>query len=248
MVRQADVYDLGALRRFLNDHASVELLDRTDEIVGWADAPMRGCRVEYVDRERTRPLWARDLTSGEELELLDLGAAVAPGEHVLGRVVPISTAPGAMFDWRPMPVSAEAAEAVAEDPRRWLTTIHSLLVEGVLEPGFAHLPEASLTSDLDYHAWMDERDRTADVDPVAVVEGAVHEALTGRARARVTATGSATWSSIRRSRPRCGGGSCLPTCCRPGAAEPALPDHARPRCEEMAMWCAATPELPDATA
>ena len=28
----------------------------------------------------------------------------------------------------------------------------------------------------------------------------------------------------------------------------AVPDHARPRCEEMAMWCAATPELPDATA
>ena len=121
VVRQADVYDLGALRRFINDHAADELLDRTDELVGWADAPMRACRVEYVDRERTRPMWVRDLTSGEELELLDLGAPVAPGQHVLGRVVPISTRPGLMFDWRPMPVSAEAAEAVAEDPRLWLT-------------------------------------------------------------------------------------------------------------------------------
>ncbi len=178
VVRQADVYDLGALRRFINDHATDELLDRTDELVGWADAPMRACRVEYVDLERTRPMRARDLTSGEVLELLDLGAAVAPGQHVLARVVPISTAPGLMFDWRPMSVSAEAAEAVAEDPRLWLTTIHSLLVEGVLEAGFAHLPEASLTSDLDYHAWMREPDRSADLDPVAVVENSVREALT----------------------------------------------------------------------
>jgi hypothetical protein len=27
-----------------------------------------------------------------------------------------------------------------------------------------------------------------------------------------------------------------------------LPDHARSRAEEMAMWCAAVPDLPDAIA
>ncbi len=248
-VRQADVYDLGALRRFVNDHASDELLDRTDEIVGWVDAPMRACRIEYVDGQRTRPVRARDLTSGEELELLDLGADLAPGQHVVGRVVPISVAPGLMFDWRPMPVSAEAAEAVAEDPRRWLTTIHSLLVEGVLEPGFAHLPEASLTSDLDRHAWMSEEDRAADVDPMTVVERAVHQALTGTsplegARHRLgdlvldpAFNASMRWRLVA---PELEAGWLR--------LSRALPGHARARCEEMAMWCAATPELPDATA
>ncbi len=216
-VRQADVYDLGALRRFINDQASEELLARGDQLAGWADAPMRACRVEYVDRDRTRPMRVRDLTSDEELELLDLGATLEPGEHVLGRVVPISTAPGLMFDWRPMPVGVEAAEAVADDPRLWLTTVHSLLVAGVLEPGFAHLPDASLTSDLDYHAWMSEQDRSGDVDPRSVVEEAARAALAERALARVTAIGSATWSSTRRSTPRRGGGSCPLTCCRPGS-------------------------------
>ena len=109
----------------MNDHGSHELLERTDELVGWADAPIRVCRVEYVDPERTLPMRVRDLTSGQALELLDLGAAVEPGQHVLGRVVPISAAPGGvMFDWRPLPIDAEMAEAVADDPRRWLTTIN----------------------------------------------------------------------------------------------------------------------------
>ena len=59
VVRQADVYDLGALRRFINDHASDELRDRSDELVGWADAPMRACEVDHVDPERTRPMRVR---------------------------------------------------------------------------------------------------------------------------------------------------------------------------------------------
>ena len=248
VVRQADVYDLGALRRFINDQATDELLGRTDELVGWAEAPMRACRVEYVDRERARPMRVRDLTSGEELAMLDLGAPVAPGEHVIGRVVPISTAPGAMFDWRPVPVCAEAAEAVAEDPRLWLTTIHSLLVDGVLEPGFAHLPEASLTSDLDYHSWMSEQDRSADVDPVKVIESAVHEALTGpnrregdRHRLGDLILDPAFNTSMRW---RFVAPDLLPAW---EGLSRSLPDHSRPRCEEMAMWCAAKPELPDAT-
>ena len=249
VVRQADVYDLGALRRFLHDHASDELLDRTDEILGWAGAPMRAWRVEYVDRERTRPMRARDLTSGEEVELLDLGAPIAPGEHVLGRVVPISTAPGMMFDWRPVPVGADAAEAVADDPRLWLTTIHSLLVGGALEPGFAHLPEASLTSDLDYHAWLSEQDRSGDVDPRSVVESAIREALTepslgegDRHRLGDLVLDPAFSAKVRW---RFVSPELLPAWQRLSRT---LPDHARPRCDEMAMWCAATPEQPDVTA
>ena len=180
--------------------------------------------------------------------MLDLGAAIAPGQHVLGRVVPISAAPGLMFDWRPMPVSAEAAEAVAEDPRRWLTTIHSLLVEGVLQAGFAYLPEASLTSDLPttpgwasetgprtWTRWRSSRVPSARLSP-------------SRARARVrhrlgdlvldpAFDASMRWRFVSPD--------LLPAWQRMSRV---LPDHARPRCAEMAMWCAATPELPDATA
>jgi hypothetical protein len=249
VVRQADVFDLGALRRFINDHATAELLDRTDQLAGWADAPMRACRVDHVDPGRTLPMRVRDLTSGQVLDLLDLGAAVESGHHVLGRVVPISVAPGAMFDRRPIQVSVEAAEAVAEDPRRWLTTINSLIVDGVLEAGFSHLPEVSLTSDLDLHAWMSERDRTAEVDPATVVERAVRDAL-------------AETGSRQRDRHRLGdlvldpafdatmrwrfvSPDLFPAWQQLGEV---LPDHARPRCDEMAMWCGAAPELPDATA
>ncbi len=94
---------------------------------------------------------------------------------------------------------------------------------------------------------MGERDRSADVDPVAVVEDAVHEALTGPRSSEgdrhllgdlvldPAFTASVRWRLVSHD--------LLPAWQR---LSQALPAHARPRCTEMVMWCAATPEVPDA--
>jgi len=121
--------------------------------------------------------------------------------------------------------------------------------EEVLEPGFAHLPELSLTSDLDHRAWMTDRDRAADVDPASVVDDAVRQALTvagsccadrhrlGDLVLDPAFSGSHRWRFVAPE--------LLPAWER---LRRVVPDHARPRCEEMVLWCSAAPESPDRTA
>ncbi|MDX6374994.1 MAG: hypothetical protein QOD98_3982, partial [Nocardioidaceae bacterium] len=101
---------------------------------------------------------------------------------------------------------------------------------------------------LDHHAWMSERDRSEKVDPVTVVDNAVRDALTepspcdgDRHRLGDLVLDPAFGASTRW---RFVSPDLLPAWQRMSRA---LPDHARPRCEEMVLWCAAAPELPDAT-
>ena len=253
VVRQADVYDLGALRRLVIDHASAELLDRSDQILDWCAARMRACRIDRVDPARTAPMQVTDLTSGERVEVLDLGARIEPGQRVLGRIVPIAAEPGAMFDWRPLPVSAGAAAAVADDPRRWLTALHATASRGQLEPAYSHLPEASLTSDLPYRAWLALLDRDETDDPTPWVADAVRVALELADRGGVEPAarrhevselvldpafdGSMRWRFVSPE--------LVDSWQRLAAI---VPPAARARCEELAMWCSAAPELPDAIA
>jgi hypothetical protein len=259
VVRQADVYELGALRRLVGGIASPELLERADQIGAWCSAPMRACRVERVDPADGRTIEVLDLATGQRVELLDLGGSseLERGEHLLGRIVPISQAAEAMFDWPALPVTEAAAVAVAADPRRWLTTLHTLARDGRLVPGFSHRPEPSLTSDLPYRAWQSVAGVRAkdipDRDPAGVVAEAARRALAMAGRGAevvlphrhrigdlvldpsfnddvrwrfVDAELAAPWQLLGEL----------------------VPEHARARCEEMVMWCAASPELPDAIA
>ena len=256
VVRQADVYDLGALRQLVLDHASPELLDRTEHIWDWCDAPMRACRVEYVDPRREAPLRVSDLTSGEELQLLDLGAEVEAGQHVLGRIVPTSTSPGAMFDWCPLPIGGDVARAVAADPRRWLTTLHTAAVGRQLEPSYSQLPEASLTSELPYRAWMRLIDREPSdrgPDPAGLIDEAVRAALA------IAQSGGAEIARVRHEISDLVLDPLFDSSIRWRFVSPeqlsiwrtlaeSLAEPAKSRCEDLAMWCSAAPELPDAIA
>ena len=199
----------------------------------------------------------RDSTSGATMEVLDLGLSelVEPGQHLLGRVAPVTAGPGAMFEWQPLPVSGETAYAVSRDPRLWLTTLHRLATAGRLEPAYSHLPEASLTSDLPRHAWMSLAGVNAedDLDPNDVVADAVREALalagqgTDAVQDRRHLIGELVLdvSFSERVRWKFVSPELLPAW---KVLVDVLPDHARPRAQEMAMWCAAAPDLPDAIA
>ena len=250
VVRQVDVYELSGLRRVVEQFASAQLLERTDQIIAWCHAPMRAFRVEGKTS-------VTDLTSRAVMEVLDLGLSewVQPGQHLLGRIAPVSAAPGAMFEWQPLPVSEAAAYAVSRDPRLWLTTLHRLAMAGRLEPAYSHLPEASLTSDLPPHAWMSLAGVRVedDFDPNDVVADAMREALAlaGRGMDAITWRRHLIGELILdvafsdRVRWQFATPELLPAW---QLLAEILPEHARPRAVEMAMWCAAAPDLPDAIA
>jgi hypothetical protein len=195
-----------------------------------------------------------DLISGEVLDVLDLGAQVGPKQHVLGRIVPISVEPGLMFDWGLLPVRESVALAVAADPQRWLPAIHAQTLRGELEPGDSHLPEASLICDRPYRSWLNLVDvpleQCPDHDPQPVFATALERvldlAVSGNAAAHRHAIAelvldplfdeSMRWRFVA---PELGYAWQL--------LGEVVPDHARSRCEELALWCAASPG-PDAIA
>jgi hypothetical protein len=250
VVRQVDVYELSGLRRVVQQFASAELLERSDQVHAWCRSPMRALRVEDATT-------VTDLHSREALEVLDLGLSeqVGPGQHLLGRISPTGLGPGAMFEWQPLPVSEEAAYAVARDPRLWLTTLHRLAAAGRLEPAYSHLPEASITSDLPRHAWRGLAGVRVedDVDPDHVIVDAMREALAladrgsdavggqrhliGELVLDVAFSEQVRWQFVAPERLRAW-----------QVLAEVLPDLARPRAEEMALWCAAVPDVPDAIA
>ena len=254
VVRQVDVYELGALRRLVQSVASPELLERADQIEGWCVAPMRAYRVEDP---KPGAIAVRDLTSGETFEVLDLGARLEPGDHLLARVVPTSVEPGLMFDWRPLPVSEPAAHAVARNPAAWLTTLHSVAVGGHLAPAYSHLPEASLTADLPYRAWLSlvgvPLDETPDHDPTPHLDEALGKVieLASRGAEAIAADRHLIGELVldpmfsNAVRWRYASAEFLPQW---RLLSEVLPEHARARCAEMVLWCDAAPELPEAIA
>jgi hypothetical protein len=254
VARQLDVYDLGGLRRVIELHASAELLERSDQIEGWCRAPMRACRIEYVDPARRDPMRLVDLTSGEVLDVLDLGAEVEPQQHVLGRIVPVSSEPGLMSDWGLLPVREPVAEAVAADAERWLPAIHAQTLRGQFEPGDSHLAEASLICDRPYRSWLSlvgvPLAECPDHDPqplfAQALQGVLDLAVSGDAASHRHAIAellldplfdeSMRWRFVA---PEFGPAWRL--------LGEVVPDLARSRCEELALWCAASPG-PDAIA
>lgn len=152
LVQQLCVYSAGGLRDFLDLRAQPELLARADRISEWAAAPMRVHRLEEM---RGSVLVVRDLVDDESRELLNLGAFNEGylGDHVLGRLVPISAPPHLMFDSRPVSLDAPTANHAAAAIRRggdadWLDALMVARDEGRLERGFSCRQTTLYSTDL----------------------------------------------------------------------------------------------------
>ena len=114
--QQLAAYEAGGLRDFLDARAEPGLLDRLDHIDEWERAAVTAYELVDVQGDVLR---ARRLDDDEPVELLNLGATtdIGPGATVVGRVVPVSVWPFAMFESRPLPVDDVTARDVAERMR-----------------------------------------------------------------------------------------------------------------------------------
>jgi hypothetical protein len=141
LCEQLATFEYGGLARFLDERAGEGLITRCDQIREWADARMGGYVLEGAHGPALR---VRDLSIGAALDVLNIGALTDRGSDspVIGRVVPISVAPGLMFESRPVSVDLQTAEDVAaasthEDPAYWITAIGDGRLEERLEYAFS---------------------------------------------------------------------------------------------------------------
>jgi hypothetical protein len=120
--RQVFLYELGGLRDFLRRRASADLAAGADRVREWARAPMGAYRL--LDRAADVTTW-EDLATGAEIRLANIGsgALVLPEERVIGRMVSIEG--GSMFESAPLVVPHLVAEAVAQDPARWVDSLRA---------------------------------------------------------------------------------------------------------------------------
>jgi hypothetical protein len=149
---QLAVFEYAGLLDFLDVKAGPGLLDRTDRIREWADARLSGF---VLVRPRGGFLRVRHLADGSELDVLDLGALTdrGPDETVIGRLVPISTDPGLMFESRPVSVDRKTAEQVAlaeesGDWPDWVPAIAGGRSEGRLPYAFSGQQPTLYSSDI----------------------------------------------------------------------------------------------------
>lgn len=137
--QQLAAYEYGGLRDFLDARAEDGLLERLDHIDEWERSAVTSYELVTV---RDDVIEVRRLTDGVTEELLNLGATtdIEPGAHVVGRVVPTSAWPFAMFESRPLPVDSETARAVGErmageDDLGWFWALAEAHGEGRLPSG-----------------------------------------------------------------------------------------------------------------
>jgi hypothetical protein len=118
--RQLYLYELGGLQSFVRRQASSRLLSQADSIDEWARSPMGGYRL--VGSTTDTVTWL-DLAADRERTIPNIGSGclLVPGEHVLGRLVPVEG--GVLFETRPLLVSSEVAARVADSPADWLTIL-----------------------------------------------------------------------------------------------------------------------------
>ena len=115
IVRQVALYELSGLGDFVMNVAGEELLARAEPMFEWSCALMGVYQFVDETSDCTRLL---DLEMGRRIEVLNVGSMieVEPGGFLLGRVVPISSGPGLMFESRPLNVDERTARRFAE---RW---------------------------------------------------------------------------------------------------------------------------------
>jgi hypothetical protein len=181
--REAFLYDLGGLARFVETRATPDLLVGADAMREWAQAPMGGFRLVGSDSHSVT--W-HDLAADERRAVANVGSAVfvQPGEHVIGRLVPVEG--GAMFETQPLLVPRAVAHRVAERPDHWVEALRS--AQG--EPGEAEIVthgrhHQCLLSDVPPVAWqlaVDDLVDLTDETTVEEYEAQVARAVLDRAR------------------------------------------------------------------
>ncbi len=144
--RQLFLYELGGLSEFMRRAATPDLLAGADRIHDWVRAPMTALRL--VERAPATVTWEY-VETGEQLDLPNIGSAalVVPGEHVLGRLVPVES--GLMLEGAPLVVPLRTARRVADDPSSWMEAV-ALAREDLETGGF----EQGLTSDVRQMIWQ----------------------------------------------------------------------------------------------
>lgn len=152
LCQQLAVYEAGGLADFLDVKAEHGLISRADQVRDWGRAAMDAYEVVGFAQDAIE---VRRLSDDARLELLNLGAAseAGPGGTVLGRVVPVSVWPFAMFESRPLVVDRETAEdAVARcaegDEVGWLWALAKARQAGRLRRLFSCGGGGLLSSDL----------------------------------------------------------------------------------------------------
>jgi len=122
IVRQMVLYELGGLADFVRTVAGVDLLARAEPMTEWWCAPMGVYQLIDETADCTRLL---DLETDEQVEVLNVGSTlnVEPDGFVLGRVVPISSGPGLMFESRPQNVDEVTARRFAT---RWFRLMEQM--------------------------------------------------------------------------------------------------------------------------
>jgi len=123
--RQLALYELGGLAAFLRT-APADLVSGADRIPDWVAAPMSGFRL--ISRSSRTVVW-EDLATGERRPVDNIGPAALAvlGDHVVGRLVPVSTECAWMFESAPLVVEEGAARAVADAPGDWLAIVTAAL-------------------------------------------------------------------------------------------------------------------------
>ena len=255
------LYELGGLQDFLDCRAMAELLGRADAMRPWAASSIGGYRLVDV-RDDTIEL--ADLTGGSRVDVLNIGAATRLwcGATVIGRLVPISTAPGLMFTSRPLHVDEQTALEVARaEGLEWLTAVYDAVMAGRLPEGFGVREPTSLMSDVVPDPLTD--DEVGDEELPGRVMDLVHAGLSlDVANAVATCEVALTVAEVAPD----GLGACAPHaalcllhdvvfeaalehCTSPDREQPwrrlarSMAEPARSRCQRLADACRRTPGL-----
>jgi hypothetical protein len=137
LVAELALHEFGGLAEFLTAKATPTLLDRCDGVRRWGRAPMRAYLLTGTRRDR---LLARDMTDGDEVELLNLGALCDrhDSDFVLGRAVPTSIRPARLFSSRPFDIDPLTARDIGRlgkaDTLEWLDVLRDGVEAGRVDP------------------------------------------------------------------------------------------------------------------